>query len=100
MKVQIEGKKYEAHFNLRAQMMWEQYYDKKFNPVTIEEVFCYYYLILHACNELDGDECTFDWFLKAIENDPSIVNQLVDAITVKKKRLLQRMKLAWRVMLG
>lgn len=101
MKVKIGENSFEAHFSLRAQMIWEQHYGKKFNPVTIEEVFCYYYFVIYACNpDLNGDEFTFESFLQAIEQDASIVNQLVEAITIKKKSLLKRMKFAWRILMG
>lgn len=77
MKITINEKQYKIKYTLRALFIFEQITGKPFNIGTLLDNYIFFYSIILANND---DALTWDEFIDALDNDPSILTQISKAV--------------------
>lgn len=77
MKVTINNKEYKIKYTLRALFIFEQITGKSFNLETLLDNYIFFYSIIVANND---DVLTWDEFIDALDNDPTILTQISKAV--------------------
>lgn len=80
--IQINDKEYKIKNTIRSLFIFEQITGKSFEIKTLLDNYVYFYSILLACNE---DVLTWDDFIEALDNDPTIIQRMNDAVVEQQK---------------
>lgn len=82
-KITINGKEYAMGGNHRAMMIWEAITGKSFDLKMLGDRLLYLYCLLLAANpEID---LTWDSFITALDEDPTVEAQFFAAVDVAEK---------------
>lgn len=82
-KIKINNKEYNIKYSLRALFIFETITQKPFELKTMLDNYVLYYSMILASNK----ECdlTWDQFIDAIDQDPTILTNLQETITEKNQ---------------
>ena len=83
-KIEINGKEYALRYTIRALFIWEQITGKPFAVNTLLDNYILFYAIILANNEDDAP--SWDDFIDALDNDPSLFQRMADAVGDLAKR--------------
>lgn len=79
--IKINGNEYNVRYSIRAMFIFEQIKGEPFGLYTTLDNIIYFYSMIMASNK----DCTLKWddFLDAIDNDPTIISQLMEVLESK-----------------
>lgn len=82
--IKINGTDYKVKYTIRALFIFEQITGKSFVISTLLDNYIFFYSMLLANNP----DNVLDWneFIDALDNDPSIFNQLNDIVTKEEQK--------------
>lgn len=75
--ITINNTEYNVKYSIRALFIWEQITGKRFDVTTTMDSYLLFYSMILASNK--GCTLTFDEFIDAVDEDPSIINNLQGA---------------------
>lgn len=80
MKVKINGTEYEIRYSIRALFIFEQITEKSFSLDSTLDNYVFFYSMILANNQ--GEKpLSWDEFIDAIDNDPTLTANLLGYIT-------------------
>ena len=81
---EINGKKYNIKYTIRALFIWEQIANKNFKIETMLDNYLFFYSMILANNK----EEVLDWddFLNAIDEDPNLFKRMSDIVEEQQKK--------------
>ena len=82
--ITINGKEYRIRQTVRALFLWEQITGKTFEVKTTMDNYLYYYCLILAADP--ETSLTWDDYLDAIDNDPSILLQMTQILADSQQR--------------
>lgn len=82
--IKINGTDYKVKYTIRALFIFEQITGKAFAITSLLDNYIFFYSMLLANNP----DNVLDWneFIDALDNDPSIFNQLNDIVTKEEQK--------------
>lgn len=83
-KISINGKDYNIKYTIRSLFIFEQITGKSFAINTLLDNYVFFYSMLIACN--NDDVLTWDEFIDALDNDPTILKQMNDVVEEQQKQ--------------
>lgn len=86
--ITINGKEYGVKYSIRAMFIFEQIKGEPFGLYTTLDNVIYFYSMILAADK----DCGLKWdeFLDAIDNDPTIVTQLMQILTDKDNNIFPK----------
>lgn len=81
-KITINGKEYKIKYTIRSLFIFEQITKKPFEMNTLLDNYVFFYSIILANNE---DVLEWNEFIDALDNDPTIFQQINDAVNQSAK---------------
>lgn len=82
--IKINGKDYNIKYTIRSLFIFEQITGKSFEIKTLLDNYVFFYSMLLACNT--DDVLTWDEFIDALDNDPTILKQMNDVVEDQQKQ--------------
>ncbi len=83
MEITINGKAYKVKYGIRAMMAFEKISEKNFEIKSLTDLYIYYYCMLLA--GLNEEPLTFDEFIDACDNEPTLLNQMSELMNKNSK---------------
>lgn len=85
--LKIKEKEYNFKYSIRALFLFEQITHKSFELKNLLDQYLFFYCLLLSSNE--DDFLTWDEFIDALDNDPSLFESLTELLmeTQKKEEL-------------
>ena len=87
MEITIKDKAYKLKYTLRALFIFEQITGKMFDIKTLTDEYVYFYCLIMANNK--DANLTFDEFIDAIDEDPTLMNKYKDFMDSEMKKQKQ-----------
>jgi hypothetical protein len=87
--VTIGGKEYKVKQTMRSVMLFEEMTGKSIGSMDagkIMDVLTMLYCTLKACNKAEFDSIDFDAFVDMVDEQPSIIQEMSEAISSNKKK--------------
>ena len=82
--IKINGKDYKVKYTVRSLFIFEQITGKSFEIKTLLDNYVFFYSMLLACNA--DDVLSWDGFIDALDEDPTILKQMNDVIEEQQKQ--------------
>jgi len=82
--IKINGKDYNIKYTIRSLFIFEQITGKSFEIKTLLDNYVFFYSMLLACNT--DDVLTWDEFIDALDEDPTILKQMNDVVEEQQKQ--------------
>lgn len=82
--IKINGKDYNIKYTIRSLFIFEQITGKSFEIKTLLDNYVFFYSMLLACNT--DDVLTWDEFIDALDEDPTILKQMNDVVEDQQKQ--------------
>lgn len=76
--ITINNKEYKIKYTLRALFIFEQITGKSFSIETLLDNYVFFYSMILANND---NTLTWDEFIDALDNDPTIITQISKSVT-------------------
>lgn len=85
-KIKIKGKNYNIKYTIRALFIFEQITGKPFRIETLLDNYLFFYSMLLANNQDKADIISWDDFIDALDNDPTLFTKINDAVEQQQKQ--------------
>jgi len=83
MKIKIKEKEVELKYSIRSLMLFENIMNKTFSIENTQDSIVFFYCVLIASDKTL--KLTFDEFIDAIDEDPSIVTDFAEWLSTNNK---------------